>query len=243
MSLEHGNLLDGLVRARSLTGTGRDKLVALAVQLAKEGQMSTSQDTQLDPEVIITPENLDAILELQIQRLIELKFHEALGMTEEEYRSGIPSILPQPETYIGRFDIPLVVEPRIDFTKQHQAAGVTNHIRIEKFNNVTEVPSTPYTLWTHDANRYRLLSVKQTRSIFLPDEVGSPMVEVIALYLQYPEIFEDHGVNAAGSRYGDDYVPDLSTFDGGPKVDAHWIDDRYSSWGVLSRGNEINVGA
>jgi hypothetical protein len=104
----------------------------------------------------------------------------------------------------------------------------------------------PYTAWTHDALRYRGYSVKEAQKKFADDEVGSPQIEVTALYLQYPDIFKYQGVNAAGSRYGSRYqgpgVPSLDWLQACPEVSAIWIDGRYQRWGSLSRGEQINVG-
>ena len=197
---------------------------------------------QVTPEVQPAPEvDLKAEWERQVKRLLGLGFHEELGMTEAAYRNSIPEFLPQPEEYKGRFDIPLIVETRIPLKRQHQLAGIPEYIDTDNIENLTPVPDKPYTIWTHDANRYRRLSVERATVQFSEDEVGSPQFEVTALYLHKP--FNNRGVDAAGSRFESGDAPYLNVFRGEPGVYSDWIDDPGGDWGALSRGSQINLGS
>lgn len=186
-------------------------------------------------------EELEAKWEKQVNRLIELEFHKRLRMSRGRYKDDIPGFIPQPDAYKGQYDIPLVIDPQLSLPDQHKLAGVIERTDTLAIENLTPVPGKPYTIWTHDAYRYRRVSVRKAITLFKPDEAGSPLVEVTALYLQRPDIFRDHGVDAAGSRNADGYVPGLSTFDGEPEVLAYWDGYPAYHWGALSRGRQINT--
>ena len=191
-------------------------------------------------EALIAPD-LELIIAQQVNRLIQLGFHKELGMSKEEYRAGftLPAGASQPESYKGRFDALLVVEPRIVLARQHARAGIKEWINTDNIQNLTKFPDTPYAVWTHDGQKYRPFSVEKAIKRFATDEVGSPQIEVTALYLQHPEYFKNRGVDAAGSRGGGGGVPGLDTFVGGPGVRAPWIDRPGQGWGAGSRGKEI----
>ncbi len=186
--------------------------------------------------------DLERVVSRQIGRYVDLNFHSELGMSEADYRQSLalPKGTLQPETYRDRFDVLLVVETRIALARQHKLANITEYIsRTDKIVNIDEVPDYPYAIWTHDGQVYRPVTVKQARNEFLNDEVGSLQREVTALYFQYQEYFRDRGIDAAGSRYGDGLVPNLSTYLGLPRVFALKADSAYQSWGAGSRGKEI----
>lgn len=195
--------------------------------------------------VLLTPE---VIVAKHVDRYVKLSFHRVVYPklsdieAEAKYRSDFK--LPeagtrQPETYKGRFDLLATIDPRISLARKHKLAGIAEYINTDKISNLTPVPARPYAIWTHDANRYRKYTVDQATAKFADDEVGSPQVEVTDFYLNYPQFFKDHGVDASGSRHEDDCVPDLNTFRGWPRVDASWSGAQNSDWGALSRGKEI----
>ena len=110
--------------------------------------------------------------------------------------------------------------------------------------NLTKIPADkPYLIWTHDAQKYRPLTVKQALGIFGSDEVGSPQIEVTALYLQYPEYFINRGINAAGSTYESgsaNGIPFILVYDTQqPGFHVDWVDMPGDVWGALSRGKEV----
>ncbi|OGH39068.1 MAG: hypothetical protein A3B44_03145 [Candidatus Levybacteria bacterium RIFCSPLOWO2_01_FULL_38_21] len=182
----------------------------------------------------------------KIDNFIDLGFHSELGQSEIEYRRSLalPEGVVQPEAYKGRFDLLIPVEGRIPLKRQYELAGIREWIDTGKITNITPILDGPFAIWTHDARRYRPYSVEQAIKQFKDDEVGSPQIEVIALYLQYPEFFRDQGVAAAGSRDECDRAPELYMFAGEPEANASWIGHRDQRWGALSRGKEIiNLGA
>lgn len=195
-------------------------------------------------------QSLEAIVTAQVDRLIELGFHAEVypDLPNEEakakYRAdfAIPQGgITQPEAYKGRFDVLLVIDPRVLLTRQYALSRpeIIEYIDAGKITDETPVPGKPYAIWTHDAQRYRPYSVDKAKEQFADDEVGGLQVEVTSLYLHHPEFFRDHGVDAAGSHYGSGGVPYLDTFFGRPRVSADSSAGRDRHWGALSRGKEI----
>lgn len=189
----------------------------------------------------MTYEELQTIWERQVDRLIELGFNDEVGKSSFSYRKQLPMFPSPPQDYAGRFDIPLLVDPRISLKRLHRIAGIHSTIHEEHIVNVVKIPEVPYAIWTHDGNRYRKHSVKDAIRHFQYDELPSPLVEVIALFLQYPQIFHDHGIDATGSVYGKESVPCINTFFGKPELSLGAIDHPDSRWGALSRGVIIQL--
>lgn len=241
--LELGKYLSRMVKRRSLTERGRVQLQTLTKQLNAQGDLSASEGFPLQDERQNAAENLVAIREAQVQRLVDLEFHTLLGVSEGEYRASIPAILPQPEAYRGRFDVPVVVDPRIDLKAQLAAVGVREYVNTFNVVNTVDAPVSPYIMWTHDGQNYRGQLVHRVLNQLALDEVPATLQEVTALYLQDPKLFEDYGIIAAGSRYEDVSVPFLRTSNDTPRVDVILVDNIYPSWGSLSRGNKINTEA
>lgn len=189
----------------------------------------------------MTVEELQSVWEKQLRKMLVLGFNDVIGKSEGTYRRLMPVFTPQPESYIGRFDIPLLVDPRISLKKLHNIIGIHSTIHEEHIVDVTKIPDEPYAIWTHDANRYRMHSVKDAIGHFQPDELPCPLIEVIALYIHHPEFFQDHGIDATGSVYGRESVPCINTFFGKPELSLGAIDHPDNRWGALSRGSYIQV--
>lgn len=187
---------------------------------------------------VLTDEQLARLRDAQIQRLIDLKFHELREMSEDDYRASFPDILPQPDTYRGRFDIPLVVDPLIH-TPQLTAAGIYG-IDMHKLTNTVAVPRLPYTIWTSDVRKHRGRSHSDMMGQLAPDEVAGSLAEVVALYMQRPDLFIDFAVIAAGSRYHGFASPHIHTFEGNARIDPIFDISAFPNYGGLSRGAVIN---
>jgi hypothetical protein len=187
----------------------------------------------------MTPEELNTVWEKQVNKLISLGFNDEIHKSEGTYRRLMPKFAPQPPEYAGRFDIPLLVESRIPLKIQHKLAKITSAINEQHIVDTTKVPGEPYSIWTHNGERYRQLSIIAAVSKFLPDEIASPQIEVTSLYIHYPELFREHGIDASGSVYGSDSVPCIDTFLGTPGLNHGPLDHPDSRWGPLSRGRSI----
>lgn len=184
----------------------------------------------------MTQEELQNEWEKQVQKLLSLEFNRVIGKSQGTYRSLLPPFFPQPESYQSRFDIPLLIDPRMPLKKLHRLIGITSSIDEDLIVNTIKPLQEPYTVWTHDANRYRPFSVKDAIKNFQPDELVTLQLEVTALYMHYPVIFQNHGVDASGSMFGTASVTCIDTFHDGPTLSQGSLDHPDSRWGALSRG-------
>lgn len=188
--------------------------------------------------------DLESIVARQVSRYIQLGFHTQLGESEDEYRAefALPKDIKQPESYKGRFDVLLVVDPRIHTVIQNRIAHISQFgINIDEIINLTEFPSNvPYAVWTHNGKKYSYYSVEKVLKLLADDELGSPVLEVTALYLQHSEYFKGvgvRGVYAAGSRYERNRIPALLKV-GNDKTYPYWSTALHQSH-AGSRGKEI----
>lgn len=209
---------------------------------------------------------LEADVKGQVNRFILLHFHQAVykDLDEEEARERyiadftLPKDASQPKKYQNRFDITQIVDPRISLRRQYVLAigikklgldsaaekwttsQIAEWINTDDIKNLTKYPpKRPYLVFTHDGLKYHSYPEEKALALFDDDEVGSPLMEVTALFLNHPEYFIGRGIDAAGSRYRGNRTPDLNTFGGRPGVDARWYDYRGPDWGVLSRGKKV----
>lgn len=188
-------------------------------------------------------EELALIHEKQISRLVGLRLHELLNMSEHEYRAGIPSMLPQPEEYRGQFDTPLLVDPRVALPELCQAVGIEYYNHDTSNRDLDAVPNMPYTMWTHDATRHKGISVASLSRMGHSSirEVPSTLHEVVALYIHYPEFFRSIAISAPGSRNNSNDVPYVGELRSGAFIYGRGINAAASNWGLLTRGEQINV--
>lgn len=126
----------------------------------------------------------------QIERLLALGFHAELGMTEEQYVASMPSLQPQPERFKGRFDLPVLVDPRVSLSKQLRMHGVRTDLTeaqlaqlsfamLKSGNNIQE----PYYIWVEEAVTYINFG-------FLSwDEEPINAIEALALLRERPNLF------------------------------------------------------
>src|SRR5205085_2181333 len=108
------------------------------------------------------------------------------------------------ESYVGRFDLPLLVDPRMPLKKLNKLIGIKTTFDESLIADVVKIPTEPYAIWTHDGSRYRQYSVRDALHHFEPDEAPCVLMEVTHLFVQYPELFSQYGVDASGSFYGGD---------------------------------------
>lgn len=228
----------------------------------KENNELTGNLCRQSPENITGLPSLEQEVARQRDRYIELGFHKEVypdtdeADAKERYRADftLPDGTEQPKGYKGRFDVSLVIEPRINLPMQHrrQNPPILEKIGTADILNLIDIPRTPYLVWTHDGQRYNKFSVQQTMASFADDEVGSPQIEVTALYLQYPEYFKDEGykdaaVIATGSRDGSTWGSErklvwatlIDAYKGQPTVGSCWLGPMVIDAGKASRGKEI----
>lgn len=230
--------------------------------MQKEQREPTGDPPKNSPESITDLSRLEQEVARQVDRYIELGFHKEVYPEVNEvdaqarYRADftLPEETTPPESYKGRFDVPLLVEPRIPLSVQHRRSKtpIGERVKTENIQNLTESPSSPYLVWTHDGKRYSKFSVEQAMNSFADDEVGSPQIELTALYLQHPDYFKGEGykgaaVIATGSRDGRTWGPErklvwatlIDAYKGQPTVGSCWLGPMVIDAGKASRGKEI----
>ncbi len=69
---------------------------------------SRVQETQKPVEI-----DLNAEWQRQAGRYVALGFHNKLSLSEEDYLASLPKFEPQPESFAGRFDIPVLVQRKL----------------------------------------------------------------------------------------------------------------------------------
>ncbi|MBI2330188.1 hypothetical protein HYU94_02265 [Candidatus Daviesbacteria bacterium] len=139
----------------------------------------------------------------QMERLIGFGFHSELGMDEDEYRATIPAFQPQPPRYKGRFDVPLLIDPRVSLQRQLDLHKVIVNPQITeadltrlslKESTKPHIPKEPYQLWikadlrtfkeAYRSNDLKLRNVQE----FTYDERGLTAIEGLAILREVPNI-------------------------------------------------------
>lgn len=181
------------------------------------------------------------IVRRQIEKLVRLGFHNELGLTEEEYCKSFPILLPQPEEYRGRFDIPLIVDPRIPLGRQHELAGIVEYLNTNKISNLSPIPKDSYIIWVHDTHNLEENTVEESISGFGEDEKGCLQVEVTSFYLHHPEFFRSNNriVSATGSRFNGNLIPCVEFCHDKIRLDAISQYTHFQKTIALSRGERI----
>jgi len=178
--------------------------------------------------------------QIQAEKYIGLGFHKELGMSEAEYKSSLPQFESQPEAYIGRFDIPLLVETRIPAERQAELAGISVYYSYsrdwEGDPEGYKTPTVPYTTWVQDGTKNLNKSVGKVRDNLVVDERGGTEFDGIALYIKDPEILEDHALDLPGTSVGSVLVAYLSRWDGEPKLRDHLVGGAGPDLGSVSCG-------
>lgn len=185
------------------------------------------------------PVVLEELIARQVSRFIALGFHQELGETEEKYREDFS--LPKELMNLGKYretqGLPLVVDPRVPLEKQHRSVNMVEYIDLEEVLEETPAPSKPYLLWANIEEDNHLTTAEIIDG-FSGDKVGSTHNELISLYLNYPEMFIDHGIAAGGARYKED-IPFIQSFIGVFGVSRGQLRDRFPTWRVMSRNERV----
>ncbi len=178
----------------------------------------------------------------QVDKFVELGFNDEIGLTVEEYRRSLA--LPeggivQPKNYKGRFDIPIVVDPRLSLSEVFRRWGIAEFVDTREIKNITPIPEGPYIAWTHYMRNYSNISAEKALTMFAMDEVASTLAEATSFYCYDPDYFMNRSIIAVGSIFGDVGIPFLGPFIGerGLGACSPKFSDQY--WGVLSRGDEV----
>jgi len=183
-------------------------------------------DIPLPKERVAAELDLDSEWTNQAQKLANL-FAKELKLNPQEYIAGLPKFSPQPETFRGRFDIPVIVETRIPLARMLKLADIdcyfdSNEVKDWSKGNF-KTPEKPYVAWVHDGARNRGRSVEKVRKSLAPDERGGTVFEGITLYLREPKILESHFLDLPGSQVGSAHAPSLRLWVGRLGLGCSWV--------------------
>lgn len=139
----------------------------------------------------------------QVVRLIDLGFHAELGISEDEYRTTIPAFQPQPAKFKGRFDFPVLIDPRVSLQRQLDLHKVLVNHQITEADltrlsireaNKQHIPKEPYQLWVKvELRPYKVVHRAggpelRTVGAFTYDERGLTTIEGLTLLRESPNI-------------------------------------------------------
>lgn len=125
---------------------------------------------------------------------VEAGFPSRLGMSTDDYLRSLPGLPAQPEEYAGRFDIPLLVDPRISWQEQAEMLGVrvSNHSRRFSYEptDPDAIPEDPYVAWFHGwSTRFpEPVSSIEARVSLAEDELGATPFELLAMNAALPDL-------------------------------------------------------
>lgn len=178
----------------------------------------------------------------QIDRFIELGFHKELGMTERKYKDSFPQITPQPERFRGRFDIPILVEPRISPEIQCQKLGIIHFLSDLPIKDWSgdikgyKTPQIPYVTWMQDGTKNLGLSVAFVRKTLAEDARGATIYDGLALFAAHPNILKSRYIDLPGTQVGSAYAPFLHSWSGRPELRYGLVGYAHSNYGSASCG-------
>lgn len=166
-------------------------LVGYDIEPSDEGAMLGVRSRSASPPL---RHQWTALRELTVDAYVRAGFPARLGVDADAYRRALPRIPEQPTEYAGRFDVPVVVEPRIPWREQAELLGVrlSSHARNFSFADVDPEgsPSAPYVGWF---NSWRSrdpdpISSVAARTQLARDERGATPTELLAMDLALPDL-------------------------------------------------------
>lgn len=180
----------------------------------------------------------------QCRKYIDLGFHRALGMTEEEYVESMPKFEFQTDPFKGRFDIPVLVETRIPLKQTANLAYLDyylNDMEVADWMDDPEryrSPNIPYTTWMQDGKKYLGKSVRDVRANLAPDERGATVYDGIALFVLNPGLLHDktHYIDLPGTSVGIGHAPNFQIWNSTPEIHHRHIVRASGNFGSVTCG-------
>jgi len=130
-----------------------------------------------------------------VGRYLELGFHRRLGMSEDDYKRSMPALSARPASYAGRFEVPLLVETRIDWRTQAELAGIAigggrldlDYVPLDaRWSQMGEPYSAWFAWW--GARFPDAIAPDEARAALAPDEAGADLRELVAMHVAHPEL-------------------------------------------------------
>lgn len=211
--------------------------LALPVSAAVRERLPQAQKPSV-PELDLQAEWIE-----QSQKYIDWGYHKELSMSQEDYLASLPKFEPQPEAFVGRFDIPILVETRIVPKRQAELAGLNYLLRglnvhdWEDDPKKYKTPKIPYTTWMQDGKKNLKRSVRNVRRTLEADERGATEYDGIARWIANPSVLEDHYIDLPGTSVeSGGRAPYLCQWRGRPGVDGSHVDSVDPGCGSASCG-------
>lgn len=183
---------------------------------------------------------LQQTIETQIQLLINLGFHKTLDLSETEYRNSfIMKRTGVPLSYNERFNMQVLVDPRIPITTLTEKARLNNYLKFEELKNISVELEKPYLFRTHDSKRYSSHTAVTASNQFDENEVGCTLQGLIYFYLFYPEVFNGIAIDAIATDFRKEYHPCIIKVTSHGEIGAHWFNDLTHGINILSKMKDL----
>ena len=190
-----------------------------------------------------TPQALEAEVERQAGRFKELGFHKRLKMSAGRFKDHLMGlVVPQPETFVGRFNIPVIGFGQIPIAEQARLVDIDFWLEGLTVSDWLQDPQgyrTPdrtYLTWMQDGRINIGKSVRDVRTGLAPDERGATVQDGIGLYVGHTEVLNDHNIDLPGTSVGSDSAAGLSQWGDRPELSSGRIEYPDSDWGSASGG-------
>lgn len=214
----------------------------MAAELNKSADYFPQKRPKVEKNSVI---DLSKEWERQAGKYVQLGFHTELGLTEEAYCASLPKFEIQPETFVGRFDIPVLVETRVSPNRQAELVGFIYHLggkRVVDWKQDPKTYKTPkaaYTVWMQDGKKNLNKSVREVRKAFAPDERGATLHDGIAFVIvNPPDEYKSHAIDLPGTSIdsGDAPVLGFGFTNGRLMVFCNYVGDASPYFGSASCG-------
>lgn len=160
-------------------------------------------------------ERLQRTWEAQKDRLVKLGYHSALGLSAQEYVASLPKPEPQLTEFKGKFDRPLLVDPRVPIEKQLDLLGIkagrllghnlkTLLENVRQEDDTQKISNEPYQIWTQMHPR-----TKTWRAIDTGTEASLTIIEALAYIREFPDKFRESPLKDVGLRIA---FPDINSY-------------------------------
>lgn len=167
-----------------------------------------------------------------------------------DYMASLLELGSQPEAFKDRFDVPVLVDPRLPVDSLCKKVGID--YGLSDFSEWPEdpgryqTPGEPYWTWTHNGLIYRGLSVGESRTGLAADERGATVYDGVAFYVAYVygRLQRFYPVRLPGTRVGS-YDSCYLMRNGargrnsGVKLRSCWADQVGPDIGCMTCGREL----
>lgn len=231
---ERAYVIEGFLKRRGLDISFPSVEISVEKQIAK-----TPEAAKIYPEI-----SLEEEWHRQVQGLVKLGFHTELGLTEEKYLESLPKFTPQPESFKGRLDTPVLVEKRISPKRQSELAGIfysldgLNVGDWDKDPKKYKTPDSTYAVWTDEGARFMDRRVQDVREELASDERGGTESDGIALYIAKTNILRTRFLDLPGTSVESDRAACLDLWSGRPGLNDNFVVIATPRFGSLVCGRQ-----